>query len=201
MIRLLAINGSYRTGGVIDQAVEVVVSVAAEADIDTEIVLLRDYPIEFCRNCRQCTQTPGDQPGQCQHQDGMRDLIAKIEAADALVFASPTNFSSVTAVFKRFMERLAVYGYWPWGMPAPELRRKTPTKKAILIASSAAPGILGRWAFSTLGQLRMTAKLVGARTVASIFIGKMSLTADPGLPEPVVRKLQRATYRLIAGPL
>ncbi len=39
----------------------------------------------------------------------MRDLIARIEATDALILASPTNFSLVTAVFKRFMERLVVY--------------------------------------------------------------------------------------------
>ena len=82
---------------------------ASEAGAETEGVHLRDYTIEFCRNCRQCTQTPGDAPGYCVHQDGMRDLIARIEATDALILASPTNFALVTAVFKRFMERLVVY--------------------------------------------------------------------------------------------
>jgi len=194
MTRLLAINGSYRAGGAIDQAIEALV---AAADAETEIILLREYPIAFCKNCRQCTQTPGERPGICQHRDGMDALIDKIEAADALVLASPTNFASATAVYKRFMERLTVYGYWPWGMSAPELRRKAPTKKAVLIASSAAPGLLGRFAFATLRQLRMTARLLGARPVGSVFVGMMSQQPDPILPGPVVRKLRRVARRLV----
>jgi multimeric flavodoxin WrbA len=43
----------------------------------------------------------------------MATLVERIEAADAYVFAAPTNFNSLSAVFKRLMERLAVYGYWP----------------------------------------------------------------------------------------
>jgi len=60
-----------------------------------------------------------------------------IEAADAYILAAPTNFSSVTALFKRFAERLAVYGYWPWGKHAPVFRKaKLPKKPAIIISSS-----------------------------------------------------------------
>ena len=105
---------------------------------------LRDYPIEFCRNCRECTQLPGVAPGACVLDDGMRDLVAKIEAADAYILASPTNVYAVTALFKRFMERLIVYAYWPWGAAAPKLRKKLATKRAIAITSSAAPVLLGR---------------------------------------------------------
>ena len=197
MTRLLAVNGSYREGGVIDQAVDLAVRTVAQRGVETEIVQLRDYPIEFCRNCRQCTQTPGDAPGDCVQKDGMRDLIAKIEAADVLILASPTNFSSVTAVFKRFMERLVVYAYWPWGKPTPQFRRKQPTKKALLIASSAAPGLLGRFAFSTLRQLKMTAKTVGAEPVGSVFIGLMSTEERPGLPEAVQRRLRSLGRRIV----
>ena len=197
MTRLLAVNGSYREGGAIDQAVELAVRTAAQAGASTEVVLLRDYPLAFCRNCRQCTQAPGDAPGQCVHQDGMRDLITKIEAADALILASPTNFSSATAVFKRFMERLVVYAYWPWGTPTPQFRRKRATKKALLIASSAAPGPLGRFAFSTLRQLKMTAKTTGARPVGSVFIGRMSVEQRPVLPDRVQRRLRMLTGRLL----
>lgn len=197
MIQLLAINGSYRAGGAIDQAVDLVARVAADAGAQTEVIRLRDYPIEFCRNCRQCTQTPGEAPGGCQHQDGMRELIARIESADVLVLASPTNFSSVTAMFKRFMERLVVYAYWPWGAHAPQLRRRKPTKRAVLIASSAAPGLFGRLAFSTLRQLKMTAKTVGARPVGSVFIGLMSQNEHPVLPDRVRDRLRKLARKLL----
>ena len=58
-----------------------------------------------------CTQAAGETPGQCVLGDGMATLIQKIETADSFVLASPTNFYSVTALFKRFMERLLVYAY------------------------------------------------------------------------------------------
>jgi multimeric flavodoxin WrbA len=197
MTRLLVINGSYREGGVMDQAVGIAVQTAADAGVDTEIVHLRDYPIEFCRNCRQCTQAPGEQPGICVHEDGMRELIVRIEAADLLILASPTNFSSVTAVFKRFMERLVVYAYWPWGSPAPRPRRKKATKKALLIASSAAPGLLGRFAFATLKQLKLAAKAVGARPVGSVFIGLMGMHEQPTLPAGVQRRLRKGVAKML----
>ena len=111
MTRILAINGSYRDEGITDQTVEALAQAIEAAGAEVEIILLREYPIEFCLNCRECTQQPGAKPGECVHNDGMQELIDKIERADGYILASPTNFGSVTAIFKRFMERLAVYAY------------------------------------------------------------------------------------------
>lgn len=197
MTRLVAINGSYREGGAIDQAVALAAKTAVEAGATIEIICLRDYPVEFCRNCRHCTQVPGEFPGECVHQDGMRDLIHKIEAADGYILASPTNFSSVTAVFKRFMERLIVYAYWPWGSLAPKPRKKNATKKAVLITSSAAPGLMGRMMYATVKQLKMTAKIIGAKPAGSIFIGLMAQQEHPELPEKVRRRVQTRVRKLV----
>ena len=67
------------------------------------MIRLREHPIGFCLNCRECTQQPGTAPGQCVQHDGMAELVRKIEVADAFILASPTNFSSATALFKRFI--------------------------------------------------------------------------------------------------
>lgn len=197
MTKLLAVNGSYRESGAIDQAVDMAVSIASNAGVTTEVVRLRDYPIEFCRNCRHCTQEPGDAPGACIHHDGMCDLVSRIEAADMLILASPTNFSSVTAVFKRFLERLIVYAYWPWGSHAPRFRKKRRTKMALLIASSAAPAFLAKYTFDTLKQLRMTAKILGAKPVGSVFIGLMSKDEHPDLPEGAKKKLHYLVNKML----
>ncbi len=155
MTQLLVVNGSCRENGVIDSAVKVAVETASEAGATIEVIYLRDFPIEFYRNCRQCTQVPGEAPGACIQQDCMHELVDKIEAADGyilpprLISISPTNFYSITAVFKRFMERLIVYAYQPWGSHAPKLRKKKATKRAMLIASSAAPGLMGRFFYGT----------------------------------------------------
>ena len=197
MFKLLAVNGSYRENGAIDQAVDVAAQAAAKAGAEVEVIHLRDFPIAFCSNCRHCTQVPGEAPGECVQNDRMRELIEKIEAADAYILAAPTNFYSVTAVYKRFMERLVVYSYWPWGSLAPSLRKKTATRKALLIASSAAPGILGRFTYATLKQLKMTARTIGAKPAGSLFIGLMSQQEHPALADKTKQRLSRLVAKLM----
>ncbi len=197
MTKILAINGSYRDNGITDQAVEALAEALQTAGAEVEIILLRDYPIEFCLNCRVCTQQPGVVPGECMLHDGMAELINKIERADCYVLAAPTNFGSVTAIFKRFMERLAVYAYWPWDMNGPQFRKEqAPKKKALLVSSSAAPGIMGRWLFGTRKQLKMTAKTIGAEVVGSLFTGMIAKEQHPKLSDGV-----RAKIKALAGKL
>ena len=198
MTRILAINGSYRIDGVTDQVIAIMANTLHESGADIEIVHLRDFPIEFCLNCRECTQEPGDIPGTCVHRDTMQNLVAAIERSDGYILASPTNFGTVTAIFKRFMERLTVYAYWPWGAKGPLYRKAGKTeKKAVLVSSCAAPGILGRWAFDTRKQLKATAKTIGARPVATVFsglvAGEQQFTADDALRN----RAQAATARLL----
>ena len=54
---VLAINGSYRDEGITDQAVEALAEVLEEAGAEVEIILLRDYPVEFC--LRPCLHPDG----------------------------------------------------------------------------------------------------------------------------------------------
>ena len=198
MLKILAINGSYREDGITDQTVEALAQSVVAAGAEVEIILLRDYPIEFCLNCRLCTQQPGAVPGECMHHDGMQELIEKIERADCYILASPTNFGSVTAIFKRFMERLAVYAYWPWGVNGPHYRKAhTPKKKALLVSSCAAPGIIGRWLFGTDKQLKLTAKTIGAESVGTLFTGMIAKDQHPKLPEGVRAKIKDLAGRLV----
>ena len=197
--KILAINGSYRDGGVTDQAVDGVLAELQAMDAEVEHVKLRDHPIEFCLNCRECMQQPGNAPGRCVLNDGMAELVHKIEDADGFVLAAPTNFSSVTALFKRFSERLAVYGYWPWGKPAPEFRKAQLRKKpAVIVSSCAAPGILGRLAFVTNRNLRVAAKTVGGKVVGSMVIGLVSRERQPALPKRARRRTKSLASRLVA---
>ena len=128
-----------------DQAIAEAAAALAGAGAEVEIVNLRDYPIEFCTNCRQCALEPGAAPGRCVIDDGMQTLIERIESADALVLASPTNIGTVTAQFKRFMERLLPYMYWPADKPWPVSRKAgARPRPALLVSSSAAPAFSSR---------------------------------------------------------
>lgn len=196
---ILAINGSYRDGGFTDQAVQSLADDLEAMGAAVEHIKLREYPIRFCMNCRQCMQQPGDKPGQCVQMDGMANLIEKIEAADGFILAAPTNFSSVTALFKRFAERLAVYGYWPWGRPAPVFRRaKMPKKPVVIISSCAAPGWMGRLTYGTNRNLRIAAKTMGGRVVGSIVAGLVAKESKPGLPNRTRRRTRALAPRLVA---
>lgn len=197
--RILAINGSYRDDGITDRAVANVIENLESLGADVEHIKLRDLPIGFCRNCRQCMQQPGDAPGKCVLHDGMAGLIEKIEAADAYVLAAPTNFSSVTAIFKRYAERLAPYGYWPWGEAAPVIRKsKLPKKPAIIISSCAAPGLMGRLTYNTNKSLKIAAETTGAKVVGSIFTGLISQEHNPDLPARTRRRAKALAPKLVA---
>lgn len=199
-IRVLAINGSYREDGIIDQSVQLAVDALQAAGAEVQLVNLRDYPIEFCTNCRQCALQPGSAPGRCVIDDDMHELIGMIEAADAYILAAPVNFSSVTAIFKRFMERLMPYAYWPWGKPWPVARKSAQArKKALLITSSAAPAWLGRWMYGSQRQLAMTAKIIGARPVGRLYNGLAAKHAQQQLSEQARRRAQREVARLLTA--
>jgi multimeric flavodoxin WrbA len=197
MTRVLAIAGSYRKDGIIDQCVDVAVREARRRGAEVDVVQLRDTPIAFCMNCRECTQAPGEAPGQCVQRDGMQELVAKIEAADAFILASPTNVYTVTALFKRFMERLVVYAYWPWGVPAPKLRKQRKTKNALVITSSAAPALIGRLFFTSVKGLKHTATMIGARTLRDVYVGLAGATPHPRLGVSAARRIERAVQRVV----
>jgi len=143
-MKITAILGSYRKGGVTDSAVDEILSAAAECGAEVAKIYLTDKHIEYCTNCRACTQEPGQRHGQCPTVDDMRAILDELEQSDAIVIASPMNFGSVTAVTKKFMERLICFAYWPWGPAIPKIRDKRKTKLAVVVASSSAPSIISR---------------------------------------------------------
>lgn len=199
-MRVLIINGSYRENGVTDTMLAAAAAELRRHGAEIDEVVLREHRLSFCTNCRSCMQAPGETPGHCVLDDDMAAIIGRIEAADAYILASPVNFGSVTAGFKQFMERLAVYAYWPEGDPAPTYRKAEcePKKKALVVSSSAAPGPLGRVVFSSLRQLRSTAKLFGAKTVGTLFTGFADRAHQHGLPERQAAKLARQVEKLAA---
>ncbi|MGM0593975.1 MAG: flavodoxin family protein [Pseudomonadota bacterium] len=198
MTRILAINGAYRENGITDQAVAALAHAIKAQHASVEVIQLRQFPIEFCLNCRECTQQPGTVPGHCIQHDAMQALVEKIESADGYILASPTNFGSVTALFKRFMERLVVYAYWPWGRPAPRHRKAGERPKpAILVSSSAAPTALARLAFHSVSQLKQTARTIGARPVGTLYTGKAGLSPHPVLPRAIRLKAEKMAQRLV----
>ncbi|VFU13994.1 NAD(P)H dehydrogenase [anaerobic digester metagenome] len=169
--RVTAIVGTYRKGGIIDAAVDEILASARDQGALAEKIYLTDACIEFCTNCRTCAGQPGQERGRCPLSDDMAGILDKIEQSDALVLASPMNFGTVTAVMKRFIERLICYAYWPWGAAAPRKRKKKGTRRAVVVVSSAAPALLARLTTRITGLLKQALSLMGAETAGVLFIG------------------------------
>ncbi len=186
--KILAIVGSYRKEGTIDQAVSAILDAAAECGAETSKIYLTDAYVEFCTNCRTCTQEPSDCRGTCVIPDDMADVLRQMDEADGVVLGSPVNFGDVTALTKRFQERLICYAYWPWDPKGvPKLRNKAKTKKAVLVTSSAAPAFLGRLMMHSVGSLKKIANVVGAKTVGTLYLG-LAGDREPTLPQSALKK-------------
>ena len=169
---IVAIVGTYRKGGIIDTAVDEILKAAESAGVQTSKIYLIDKHIEFCTNCRACTQQPGPARGTCPINDDMAEILDRLDSADALVIASPINFFNVTAVTRKFLERLLVYAYWPWGSTIPKFRVAKSGKKAVLVTSSGAPAFIGKIFFRpALGALKAVAQCFGAKVIDRLYFG------------------------------
>jgi hypothetical protein len=79
--RIVAIIGTYRKGRVIDTAVCEVLRGAEARGAQTQRIYLLDRHIEFCTNCRSCTQEENaGRRGQCVQKDDMDEVLQAIDA-------------------------------------------------------------------------------------------------------------------------
>lgn len=73
---------------------------AEESGHHAEIVFLRDKKIGYCLACYHCKKD-----GTCAIKDDMAAILDKMDAADAIVMASPVYFYSVDAQMKALIDR------------------------------------------------------------------------------------------------
>lgn len=201
MPRIVAIMGSYRRDGIIEQTVDAMLEAAGEAGAETEKFVLAEEPIEFCTNCRKCTgpELRGMRRADCIFDDRMHDICEAIDGSDGIILAAPINFFTVNALMKRFIERLLVYVYWPWGRPMPKPRISRLDKKAAVVTSSACPAVLGRWVMpNAMGVLKGGARLVGAKVSRKLYFGMVCNEERQRLSSGQLRKARKAG-RLLAA--
>jgi len=199
-VKVIGIIGSYRKGKTIDSAVSAVLEGAGTGGAETKKINLLDKHIEFCTNCRSCMQKKIEgRRGKCVHTDDMDSILTEIDNADAVILGSPVNFTTVTALMKKFIERLIPYGYWPWGEAlSPVNRIVKADKKAVIVTSSACPAFIGRILMpGALGTLKKAAKVMGAKVIKSLYFGPVAGREDSQLSEKALRKARKAGEELV----
>ena len=87
MKNILVISSSPRRHGNSSILCDEFINGAEEAGNKTEKIYLADLKIYPCKGCGVCSTT-----GKCVQKDDMKDLLAKMAAADAIVLATPVYF-------------------------------------------------------------------------------------------------------------
>lgn len=176
-MKLISINGGYRRGKTIDTLVEKAIEGSrVNPETTVERIELAERNIRYCTNCMVCRKDdPSKEVAACPIDDDMREIGPAVQRADALIFASPINQGTVTAVMKTFFERtcwtLAKPGNRPMkGCPEPRVNRR---KNAIIILSTGlVPPLLRRFCDDATPLIKSNCKICfGARVVGTLYAG------------------------------
>lgn len=197
-MKVTAVVGSYRKGGIVDSAIDEILSSAREVGAEVSKIYLMDRHIEFCRNCRTCTQEKGLRRGACPVDDDMGPLLDELEKSDAIVLGSPMNFGTVTAVMKRFIERLVCFAYWPWGGMSPTVRDRRRSRKAVIVITSAAPAFMARMQRGMVKLLKDAAGLLGADTVGVLSVGLAARKKKQTISKGTAKKARLLGRKLLS---
>ena len=194
---IFAVIGTYRKGHTIDLATSELLDAAQKEGAIVSKVYLLDKHLEFCTNCRACTEKTGKERGKCVIKDDLDSILDEVDKADSIILAAPVNFFNVNALTRRFMERLVCYAYWPWGKKSgPVARNKTLNKKAVLITSTAMPGFLIPIFTGAVRALKAAAKVIGAKTVGTICIGLSAVDEKQALSACTIKKARQLGKKL-----
>ncbi len=117
---LLAIAGSPRRHGNSERLLDACLDGIAEGGANAEKLAVVEYGIEPCDGCNACSST-----GECHIRDRMQEVYPLLDAADAIVVASPVFFATVPAALKALYDRCQPYWArrYVLGEPPPERKR------------------------------------------------------------------------------
>lgn len=100
-MKVLLINGSPKINGNTAIALEEMVKVFVEEDIETEVIHVGNKDIRGCIACAACREK-----GKCVFDDMVNECAQKFEKCDGMVVASPVYYASPNATLIAFLDRL-----------------------------------------------------------------------------------------------
>ncbi len=105
MAKIIAINGSPRSGWNTDILVREAAEGARQAGAEVEVIDL--YKLEKFTGCISCFGCKRESSlGRCVCRDGLYQVLEKIREADGLILGSPVYLSEISAGLRAMYERL-----------------------------------------------------------------------------------------------
>ncbi|MDY2996449.1 MAG: flavodoxin family protein [Faecalimonas sp.] len=100
-MKVLLVNGSGHANGTTMKALEEMIKIFEENEVETEIVQLENKALADCMQCNVCQKT-----GKCVFKDdGVNEFVEKAEKADGFVFATPVYFAHPSGRIFSFLDR------------------------------------------------------------------------------------------------
>ncbi|MBP5280740.1 MAG: flavodoxin family protein [Erysipelotrichaceae bacterium] len=101
MSKILFINGSPNENGCISTAMDEVISILNENEVQTEKLWLGKKAMPDCMACMKCQET-----GKCVFQDQVNEIAARIDEIDGIVVGSPVYYGGPNGRITSFLDRL-----------------------------------------------------------------------------------------------
>jgi multimeric flavodoxin WrbA len=105
-MKVLAIDCSARKDGLTARMTEAACEGARQAGAEVEYIPVASLKIERCRMCDPDGWGECRRQGQCIIPDDLAGVVAKLEAADRLVFATPVYFGALSESAKALTDRI-----------------------------------------------------------------------------------------------
>lgn len=105
-MNIVILNGSPRRGGNTEIMADEFARGASEAGNEVNIINLAGKKIAGCLGCQYCFANNGE----CIQKDDMGDILAQLDKADLVVFASPIYWFDITAQLKATIDRMYARG-------------------------------------------------------------------------------------------
>lgn len=100
-MKVLIFNGSPHANGNTAAAIEEMVKVFEEEQVEAEVVQVGNQQIRGCMGCGACYKL-----GKCVFDDAVNAYAEKFAEADGLVVASPVYYASANATLVALLQRL-----------------------------------------------------------------------------------------------
>jgi multimeric flavodoxin WrbA len=103
-MNIAIINGSYKKNGITSSVLKEIMKIMSDKpDVNITYINLSEYNIAYCTGCTICYSE-----GFCplDRKDNFNEIREIIKNSDGVILSSPNYVSSVTGIFKTFIDRM-----------------------------------------------------------------------------------------------
>jgi len=188
-MKVVLLQGSARKKGNTAKALEWVEEELLTLGHGVESIYLNSKILKGCMGCARCKEHP-DEVG-CVQRDDIQDILGKIVAAQAVVFASPLYFWGVTAQLKAVIDR--TYSLYTNYHKPGHASLVEGQRQALLVTGGGPWDNNAEAAFTAFSRIQNPHKAINA---GELFIGNCTTPGD--MDEQVQQKVLAFSKKIVA---